>query len=67
MTTWHTDESIPEVALYFAAQANVDDRAIRNHLILYLGTDDAVAARLASAIHREVTAGGWDVSGSDAV
>jgi hypothetical protein len=67
MTTWHTDESIPEVALYFTAQANVDDRAIPNHLVLYLGTDDIVAARLASAIHSEVTADSWDVSGSDAV
>jgi hypothetical protein len=67
MTTWHTDESIAEVALYFTAQANVDDRAIRTHLVLYLGTDDTVAARLATAIHSEVAADSWDVSGSDAV
>jgi hypothetical protein len=67
MTTWHTNESMAEVAQYFTLQANVDDRNIRTHLVLLLGSVADIASELVAAVRDEVEKPDWDVSGSNAV
>ena len=67
MTTWHASEPPERVAEYFADQAVVDDRAVRENIVLYLGVDEGTLEQLRHAIDAEVRTPYWDAFASDAV
>ena len=46
MTTWHTDESVEDVAFFFVWNTNFDEHDFRQFVVLQLGSDPAVAERL---------------------
>lgn len=53
MTTWHTEESINQVARFFVLDTWFEDcRRPRNYLILLIGSDPTVGDKLQRAVAR---------------
>ena len=50
MTTWHTGQSPEEVAFYFAHSADSERDDFTRFLIVHVGTDAGLAARLEAAL-----------------
>ena len=67
MTTWHTDETPEQVARYFADQAVIDDRAVRENIVVYLGATGTTLEKLRSAVEAVVGTPLWAEFASDAI
>jgi hypothetical protein len=54
MTTWHTDQSVADVAFFFVWNTNFDEHDFRRFLVLQLGDDPARARELREAVMKAV-------------
>jgi hypothetical protein len=54
MTTWHEDQSVEEVAEFFAEHTSFADFVAKNYLVLLVGTDAQLEFQIAGEVGRSL-------------